>query len=90
MRPEDAQELVGQRRVWVMDRRGHGPNPTVVTCTHATGRITIDADNNRIDIDQVWCSYPLPNGNTDVVWFTPDKFKALSQSPSLGKGASGG
>ncbi len=80
MRPEDAQELIGQRRVWVMDTKAKGPTSTVVTCIHAQGSITIDAFNNHIDIDQIWCEYRLPNGNIDRVWFTPDKFKSFSVS----------
>lgn len=80
MRPEDAQELIGQRRVWVMDTKAKGPTPTVVTCTDAKGLIAIDAFNSRIDIDQIWCEYRLANGNTDRVWFTPDKFKSFSVS----------
>lgn len=80
MRPEDAHELIGQRRLWVMKLKAKDPRPTVVTCTHATGSIRIDAVNNRIDIDQIWCSYRLANGNTDVVWFTPAKFKSFSVS----------
>lgn len=75
MRPEDAQELVGQRRVWTGLHKS-----TVVTCTHATGTIKIDAVNSRIDVDQIWCSYRLPNGNVDVVWFTPEKFKTFAVS----------
>lgn len=87
MRPEDAHELIGQRRVWVMDLKTKGPAPTVVTCTHATGRIKIDAVNSSIDIDQVWCSYRLDNGNVDVVWFTPTKFKSFSlEANRMGKG----
>lgn len=87
MRPEDAQELIGQRRVWVADTKARGPTQTVVTCTHAEGTVRIDtvridAVNSRITIDQVWCSYRLANGNTDVVWFTPDKFKSFSVSES--------
>lgn len=82
MRPEDAQELIGQHRVWVMDAKAKGPTPTVVTCIHATGSITIDAFNSRIDIDQIWCEYRLPNGNMDRVWFTPEKFKSFSVSES--------
>lgn len=80
MRPEDAHELIGQRRTWVMDLKSRGPTPTVVTCTHATGSIVIDAVNSRIDIDQIWCSYRPANGSADVVWFTPDKFKSFSVS----------
>lgn len=80
MRPEDAHELIGQRRVWVMDLKTKGLTPTVVTCTHATGSIRIDAVNSRIDIDQIWCEYRLANGNADRVWFTPGKFKSFSLS----------
>ena len=81
MRPEDAQELIGQRRVWVQDLKRNGPRPTVVTCTRATGSILIDGLNSHhIDIDQVWCEYRLPNGNTDTVWFKPAQFKAFAQS----------
>lgn len=82
MRPEDAHELIGQRRVWVMDLKSKGPTPTVVTCTHATGSIKIDAANSRIQIDQIWCSYRLANGNADVVWFTPQQFKTFAVSES--------
>jgi len=82
MRPEDAQELIGQRRVWVMELRSGDPRPTVVTCTHATGSIRIDAVNSRIDIDQIWCEYRLANGNPDRVWFTPENFKSFSVSES--------
>lgn len=82
MRPEDAQELIGQRRVWVMDTKAKGPTRTVVMCIHVTGSITIDAFNNRIAIDQIWCEYRLANGNTDRVWFTPDKFKSFPVSES--------
>ena len=82
MRPDDAQELIGQRRVWVMDLKNKGPTPTVVTCTHAQGTIRIDAENSRIHIDQIWCEYRLANGNTDRVWFTPAVFKSFSVSES--------
>lgn len=80
MRPEDAQELIGQRRVWVMDLKSRSPTPTVVTCIHVQGSITIDAFNNRIDIDQIWCEYRPIQGGMDRVWFTPDKFKSFSVS----------
>ena len=80
MRPEDAHELIGQRRVWVMGLKSQAPKSTVVTCTHALGTIKIDAINQRIDIDQIWCSYRLANGNADVVWFTPEKFKTFAVS----------
>ena len=82
MRPEDAHELIGQRRVWVMDLKASAPRPTVVTCTSATGSIRIDAINSHIDIDQIWCEYRLPNGNIDKVWFTPAIFKSFSVSES--------
>jgi hypothetical protein len=82
MRPEDAQELIGQRRVWVMELKASDPRPTVVTCTHALGSIRIDRRDTRIDIDQIWCEYRLSNGNLDRVWFTPSLFKSFSVSES--------
>lgn len=89
MRPEDAHELIGQRRVWVMDLKSRGPTPVVVTCTHAVGSIRIDAINSQIDIDQIWCEYRNVNGHTDAVWFVPSTFKSFamaSEQHSTGKG----
>lgn len=80
MRPEDAHELIGQRRVWVTYLKTTNPKSTVVTCTGAQGSIEIDAVNSRIEIDQIWCEYRLANGNTDRVWFTPTQFKGLQLS----------
>jgi len=75
MRPEDAQELIGQRRVWNTHL-----GPQIVTCMRATGTVNIDATNCRINIDQLWCEYPLPNGRMDSLWFIPEQFKSFSMS----------
>lgn len=83
MRPEDAQELIGQRRVWVMDLKANGPKPTDVTCVKATGGIMMDGRGAHISIHQVWCEYKLHNGKTDTVWFTPEKFKTFAVSEEV-------
>lgn len=80
MRPEDAQELIGQRRIWMMELKSTGPTPITVTCTRVCGSITIDANDTRIDIDQAWCEFRNGMGRKDNIWFTPEKFKSFQVS----------
>lgn len=80
MSPQEAKQLLGQRRVWAIDDAWY-PREYTVTAFRATGTLTIEQDTYNDAITQIWCEYANACGRPSRVWFTPATFLAMPYAP---------